>query len=61
MKKTCETCKHYEPHYVKCSCSKGSCSNHYYISGAGHCAYPRLKLRWGRTAACPNYEEKPES
>lgn len=56
MKKNCETCKHYEPHYVKCSCS-----DHYYISGAGHCAYPRLKLRWGRTAACPNYEEKPES
>lgn len=54
MEKVCKTCVHFQRHYVKGKVR-------YTATGAGHCVYPRIKLRWMDTPACQNYEEKPES
>jgi len=45
---TCESCRHYRPHYVKFG-------QEYHRIKDGHCVYPRLKLRRSDTAACSHF------
>lgn len=46
---TCQTCKYYYQHYVKCG------KNRYVSVEAGHCSHPRLKDRKPETPACDRF------
>ena len=52
--KTCETCKHFQQHYIKWG------KNRYTECGFGHCVYPRCKPRYINTKACQHYTPKKE-
>ena len=42
----CQNCKHFRVHYVK-----DPAGDFRRVRG-GHCVYPRLKLRYGKTPGC---------
>lgn len=48
MNETCESCKYFRRHYVKCG--RG-----YSPLDQGHCVHPRLKDRTAATPACARY------
>ena len=49
--KICENCKHFMLHYMKSE-------KRYLKTGAGHCMYPRIKLRHINAKACEYFTDK---
>ncbi len=49
--KTCESCEHYIPHYVRIG-------RKFHKIDFGHCVYPRIKNRDKATKACEHYTPK---